>query len=308
MYKRVDVRVPATTANLGPAFDCMGMALDIWNYIRLETGHEGILIYGEGSDSISVGQDNLVWQAVSRVFGQVGQEVPRLRITCRNNIPLARGLGSSAAAVVGGLVGGSLLCEGLLDQSQLLSLAAEMEGHADNVAPALLGGCQIVAQTQSGWTTSRVPVPEGLRAVLFIPDEQIATAQARAILPSKVSMEDAVHNVGRAALLVNALASDHLELLKLATEDHLHQPARQHLFPAMKSIFKAALNAGALGVFLSGAGSTILALTRGREMTIGYEMADMAEKAGVKGTIRITRPTPLGVQAVDGEGVDTWQQ
>lgn len=299
--KRVSVRVPATTANLGPAFDCMGMALDIWNYIRLETSQEGVIIYGEGADSLSRGEDNLVCRAVAKAFQRAEINVPPLRLTCRNNIPLGRGLGSSAAAVVGGLVAANTLCGEVLSRDDLLSLAVEMEGHADNVAPALLGGCQIVVKDNGHWATYPVPLPEGLRAVLFIPDTTMPTAQARAVLPRTVAMEDAVFNVGRAAMLVHAFSTGRLELLRQATEDRLHQPARQHLFPAMNNIFQAALNAGALGVFLSGAGSTIAALTCGREMTIGYEMADAGEKSGVKGVIRVTSPSSSGVLVVDGE-------
>ncbi|MBI2936383.1 MAG: homoserine kinase, partial [Chloroflexi bacterium] len=273
MLRRVEVKVPATTANLGPGFDCLGMALDLWNLVSLEVGKSNTVICGEGAETLSRGEDNLVYRSVFRLFAEVGKPVPALGLSCRNAIPLARGLGSSAAAVVGGLVAANALCGRPLSQRELLRLATEQEGHADNVAPALLGGCQIVMKEGNGLLTAQVPLPEGLSAVLFIPDQPLSTEKARAVLPPQVSREDAVFNIARSAMLVNALACGKLDLLALATQDRLHQPYREKLFPSMRLIFRAALEAGALGVFLSGSGSSILALARGREMTIGYEMA-----------------------------------
>ncbi|GBD11897.1 Homoserine kinase [bacterium HR23] len=188
-----------------------------------------------------------------------------------------------------------------LSSQDLLELATEMEGHPDNVAPALLGGCQIVVRDNGHLYTASVPLPEDLRAVILIPDQPMPTQHARAVLPPQVSRGDAVFNLGRVALLVNAFHRGRWEDLRLATQDRLHQPARQALFPAMPLIFKSALEAGALGVFLSGAGSSIIALTRGREMTIGYEMLDMANKAGVSATVQVTRPWPRGAEVVAEE-------
>ncbi|MBI4201128.1 MAG: homoserine kinase, partial [Chloroflexi bacterium] len=146
-----------------------------------------------------------------------------------------------------------------------------------------------------------VPVPSELRAVLLIPDIPMPTAQARQILPGQVRREDAVYNMGRVALLVNALATGRVEDLRVATQDRLHQPARMALLPPMRLLFESALNAGALGVFLSGAGSTILALTRGEEATVANAMADAASKAGLRAEAKITRPSPQGAQVVSVE-------
>ena len=295
MKRRVTVRVPATTANLGPGFDCLGMALDLWNQVRLELGQgTWVTITGEGAQELSQQRDNLVCRAAEALFCRAGQEPPELRISCHNTVPLARGLGSSATAIVGGMVAANALLEEPLPQEQVLALAAELEGHPDNVTPALLGGCQVVTQGDQGLVSASVPLPRGLYAVLFIPDQPMPTQEARSVLPPQVSRQDAVFNVGRTALLVVALATGKLEHLRTATEDRLHQPARQQLFPAMRLIFRAALDAGALGAFLSGGGSTVLALTQGRQLTIGYEMADSANKAGVPGTIKIVRPSRRG--------------
>ncbi|MDP2952053.1 MAG: homoserine kinase, partial [Chloroflexota bacterium] len=213
------------------------------------------------------------------------------------HIPLRRGLGSSAAAVVGGLMAGQELLGRPLSPQQLLGLATELEGHPDNVAPALMGGCQVVVGG-SEIVSAPVPLPRGLVAALFIPDFEIPTREARAVLPQQVSRADAVYNVGRAALLVAALATGQLGYLRIATQDRLHQPARQALFPAMERVFQAALEAGALGVFLSGSGSTILALVKGRASPVAQAMARAAREAGVKGRTKIARPSLQGAAVV----------
>lgn len=298
MLSYAEVRVPATTANLGPGFDCLGMALDIWNTVRLETGGSGVTVSGEGEGSLSLSRDNLVFQAAARLFRAIGEPAPQLKLTCQNAIPLGRGLGSSSAAAVGGLVAANALCENPLLPNEVLALAVEMEGHPDNVTPALLGGCQIVVQDGEDLVTSPVALAHDLWAVLYIPSQQMPTQQARGLLGPTVSRSDAVFNMGRAALLVNALSTGNLSLLRTATQDRLHQPARGVLFPAMARIIRAALDAGAAGAFLSGAGSTILALTVDREMTVGYEMADMADKAGVPGDLKVTKVSALGAHVV----------
>ena len=300
MVDSVTVRVPATSANMGPGFDCLGLALDLWNEVRVDLGASGFEVTGEGEGSLALGEDNLVHRSIARAFAEAGKSMPDIAVICRNEIPLGRGLGSSSAAVVGGLVAGNELSGRSLSDDDLLALATDTEGHPDNSAAALFGGCQIVVQDGEMLVTASVPVPEDLRAVLFIPNLQMPTEQARGLLPSTVGRSDAVFNIGRTALLVNAFASGDLSHLRVATEDRLHQPARQTIFPAMKNIFRSALDAGALGVFLSGAGSTVLALARDRELTIGYEMADAAAKSGVDGAIKVTKPTPLGAHVVGG--------
>lgn len=297
--REVSVAVPATTANLGPGFDCLGMALDWWNHLQVSVASSPMVtVEGEGADSLSATEENLVYRAARAAFLEAGETPPPLAIRCQNAIPLARGLGSSAAAIVGGLVAGNALCESPLDQQSLLRLAVEMEGHADNVTPALLGGCQVVVRNDNEVIASSVPYPDALMAVVYVPDVPMSTHHARAILPGMVSREDAVYNIGRVAMLVNALSTGSLEGLDVATQDRLHQPVREGIFPAMKYIFRAARDAGALGVFLSGGGSSVLALSTDRLMTIGFEMADAAEKAGVTGNFKVTRPTPLGAHRV----------
>ena len=299
-----EVVAPATTANLGPGFDCLGMALDLWNRLEVSPARKDspesprVEIVGEGVDELASDAGNLTYRAMRFLFDEAGLEMPSLRLRCDNVIPLSRGLGSSAAAIAGGLVAANTLCDAPYSSSELLEMAATIEGHPDNVAAAVLGGLQLVVSDGPQLYTAPIPVPEEIRAVLFIPEARIATSDARAVLPGQVSVADAVFNMGRVALLVAGMALDRPEYLDVATQDRLHQPYRQPLFPAIKLIFAAARDAGALGVFLSGSGSTVLALTRGREMTVAYEMFEAARLTGVPGKVEITRSTARGAHVV----------
>ena len=304
----VRVKAPATTANMGPGYDCLGMALDVWNTIEIEvldSGEPVVEVTGEGAGELGTGRDNLVYRSMEFLFQDAEQEMPLVRIRCDNALPLARGMGSSAAAIAGGLVAANAICSQDYTPNDLLEMAATIEGHPDNVAAAVLGGMQLVIsdKTEEGSRLYTVPinVPPGLHAVVFVPQVRITTEDARAVLPEKVTMADAVHNMGRVGLLVASMATNHPEYLAIATQDLLHQPYRQPLFPAMKVIFKAALDAGALGVFLSGSGSTVLALTQGREMTVAYEMAEAARQASVEGSVSVTQPTVRGAHLIGQE-------
>ena len=312
----IRVMIPATTANLGPGFDCLGMALDMWNEVHVETSvakDQGeavgapplVSVEGNGATELPADESNLVYRSMVHLFTEAHLDTPSLRVRCYNEVPLKRGLGSSAAAIVGGLAAANLLLPTVPESAgrsfttrELLDMAVHLEGHPDNVAPALLGGLQLVVKEGDELLSTPVSLPEDIRAVLFIPEATIATEEARAVLPKKVSMADAVYNMGRVALLVNALATGRLDDLRFATMDRLHQPFRQKLFPPMKVIFAAALSAGALGVFLSGSGSTILALTRGREMTVAYEMAEAARQSSTAGQVKITRPSLKGAHPI----------
>ena len=308
----IRVAAPATTANLGPGYDCLGMALDIWNTVEVEPLPDGeapsVSVSGEGAGELEDGPENLVYRSMEFLYRELGRPMPPLSVRCDNEIPLARGLGSSAAAIAGGLAAANALANmnedgGGFAARDLLEMAATIEGHPDNVAAAVMGGLQLVvteAQDTRENTLYTVPisVPAAIHAVLFIPETRIATADARAVLPQQLSVADAVHNMARVALLVAGMATNHPEYLSVATQDKLHQPYRQPLFPAMKLLMKAALDAGALGAFLSGSGSTVLALTQGREMTVAYEMAEAARQASVEGTVKVTQPTALGAHLV----------
>lgn len=171
----ITVKVPATSANMGPGFDCLGLALDIWNTVTVEVGGHGIQIHGRGERELPRDESNLVWTSVARVFREAGQAMPSISLTCVNDIPTTRGLGSSSAALVGGLVAGNELCGNPFDKRELLQIAAEIEGHPDNVAPALFGGMQIAATHDGRVVSAPVSTPEELSAVLYVPDTPMPT-------------------------------------------------------------------------------------------------------------------------------------
>ena len=304
LTKPITVLAPATTANLGPGFDCLGMALDLWNKLEVlprdadASDDPLVTVFGEGAEEAPTDASNLVYRSMEFLFNEAGEAMPPVRLRCDNQIPFNRGLGSSAAAIASGLVAANALCSVDFSPNELLEMAATIEGHPDNVAAAVLGGLQLVVTDEKRLYTAPISVPEGLAAVLYIPENRIATADARAALPKQVSLADAVFNMGRIALLVAGMASDRPEYLSIATQDCLHQPYRQPLFPAIKLIFAAARTAGALGVFLSGSGSTVLALTQGREMTVAYEMAEAAKLTGTVGRLAVTHPVGQGTHLV----------
>ncbi len=295
------MRVPATSANLGPGFDCIGIALDLWNEVTVELAPFEIITTGEGEGQLPSGPANLVFTGAEAAFKAAGKPLPPLKYTCRNTVPHGRGLGSSSASIVAGLLAGAELAGLNLTLPGLLKIAADIEGHPDNVAPALYGGCCIGVHDGDEWTVSRIPLPEGLHAVVYVPDLQKSTGALRAILAPQVSRADAIYNIGRAAMLVNALGSGDLGPLRLGTQDRLHQPARGQVFPAMQPLIKAALNAGAYGAFLSGAGPAVMALTRGREVTVNYEMCEAARLHNLPGKGMILTPASNGAHLVPAQ-------
>ncbi len=303
-FQAFEVIAPATTANLGPGFDCLGMALDLWNRLAVLPADDSpalVEVIGEGAGELSTDDSNLVYRSMQFLYDEADMVMPPLRLRCHNVIPLCRGLGSSAAAIAGGLVAANTLCGSLYSPGELLEMAATIEGHPDNVAPAILGGLQLVVSDGPQLYTAPIPSPPDLHTVLLIPEARIATADARAVVPAQVSMADAVFNMGRIALLVAGMALNRPEYLSVATEDKLHQPYRRPLFPAVKAIFAAARSAGALGVFVSGSGPTVLALSKGREMTVAYEMFEAARLTGIASRLEVTLPTPRGAHVV-GQG------
>jgi homoserine kinase len=283
------VRAPATSANLGPGFDCLGLALDLWNEV------EGVAGAAEPEP------DNLILRAARSVFDELGRAYPGFGLRCTNRIPFGRGLGSSAAAIACGLLLANAYLDGPLDECRLLELATDMEGHPDNVAPCLLGGVRVATRADSGPVLQvRVPLAIELCCVAFIPDHSVPTAHARGLLPSRVSMSAAVFNVARSSLLVAALAAGRPDLLAEATRDRLHQPHRLPLFPAGERLMEIALRAGAAGAFVSGAGPTILALCASRRAasSVAENFEAEARVLGVGGSSQELALTERGAHVV----------
>jgi len=291
--KRIIVRAPATTANLGPGFDCLGMALDLWAEVVVSAAEEPLPPPGPPLGGMVV-------EAAQRLFSHVRKQSPAgLSAEFRQEIPVARGLGASAVARASGLLAANALMGEPLEREEILALGAELEGHADNMAPVLFGGLQVAVREGESVFHAGLAAPEGLKAVLFVPDMEMPTQESRQALPEFLSREDAVYNIGRAALMVAALASGRLNLLDVATRDRLHQPARARVFPAMEAIFRAARQAGALGVFLSGGGSAVLALASEGEENIAKAMAKAAAGEGTGGHAIVTAPSNEGAQVTE---------
>ncbi len=278
----VHVKVPATTANLGPGFDCLGLALDLWNeaYFSLE-GEEIRLSYQGEGQNIPLDDRNLVLQAMRFFCDTRGLTLPRgLVIRCHNHIPVGSGLGSSASAVLIGLLGAARLLNSPLDDREALNLAARMEGHADNVAAALFGGLVIVATGKGGWLAQRIEIPPA-QVVVALPAIDLSTHTARAVLPGEVSMGDATFNMGRAMLVVEALRNSDLELLNQAMDDRLHTPYRLPLIPGAQAALEAAYQAGASAVTISGAGPSLIAFCAGEPKILANAMVSAFKRKGV---------------------------
>lgn len=278
----VSVIVPATTANLGPGFDCIGAALTLYNeftftrvdlppYQRGETAKVIINVTGAEAERVQTDESNLLYQAFVKLYQHLEQTPPPVEIEIKLGVPLARGLGSSATAIVGGLVGANVLAGEPLSQSQVMELAIAMEGHPDNVVPALLGGCRLAAtgvevepprgQERQEWEICEVPWCENIVPVVAIPDFELSTKEARQVLPSQVSRADAIFNMAHLGLLLRGLETGNGDWLRAALQDKLHQPYRKALITGYDVVNAAAINAGAYGMVISGAGPTLLVLT-----------------------------------------------
>ena len=255
----ISVRVPATSANLGPGYDAVGLALSLSMRISLDRApHPIVEVHGTGANLIPGGPDHPAYRAARFVAELVGEYDAHFHLIQENAIPPARGLGGSAAALVGGAVAANDLLGRSMPAPDLLNLVCELDGHPDNAAPALLGGLVIGTLTTEGISAVRLE-PKDLKAVVAVPDFAVSTTAARQALPEKVSHKDAAFNVGRAGLLLGALATGEYELLRVAMQDRLHQPYRSHLIPGLEDVIEAALANGAFGACLSGSGPTVLA-------------------------------------------------
>ncbi|AVX20429.1 homoserine kinase [Carboxydocella sporoproducens DSM 16521] len=294
------IRVPATTANLGPGFDCIGLALNLYNEIRVELNAKNefrLEIEGWGAEELKKPENNLFLQACQEIFVRCEQKMPGLNVFFLNKIPGGAGLGSSAAALVAGLVAGNLLLGEPFTRQDLLEIATTLEGHPDNVAPALLGGCVVAVKTENRveWLRWEVPAEE-LAAIAVVPRYLLATKVSRQVLPRTVSFADAVFNVNRVALLVGAFAQKAWDKLAVAMTDRLHQPYRMPLIPGLNEALAAAQEAGAYGTALSGAGPTILALVAPeRKQQVAEAVKEALKKKGISSDAYLLSPANRGV-------------
>ncbi|KAF0111925.1 MAG: Homoserine kinase [Chloroflexi bacterium] len=289
---RFRVRVPATTANLGPGFDCLGLALDLWNELEVETtgNHLQILVEGEGQSVLPTNKTNAIVKAMEIYAHQHCKTLPAgIQIRCKNNIPLGSGLGSSSAAVVAGILAAAALLKIPENKQDLLECATQIEGHPDNVAPCLLGGLISSFVDNNKVISRRIPIAP-LILLIVTPNFSFPTSQARAALPVEVPHKDAVFNLSRVVLLTEALRNGDVDLLSLAMLDQIHQPYRIPLIPGATAAIIAGRKAGAAAVVLSGAGPSLLAVLRNQSelQDVAAVMVDAFERAGL--TARVFNP------------------
>ena len=286
--KKVTVSVPSTTANLGPGFDCLGAALDLHNefvFTRIDGGGDHFDLIMESSDGnhLRGGPENLVFRAAQKVWASANVSPFALEARVKLAVPPARGLGSSATAIVAGLIGANAIMDSPLSKEKLLELAIDIEGHPDNVVPSLLGGLCLTARSASHrWRIVRCDWDNSIKAVVAIPAIRLSTSEARRVMPKNIPISDAVTNMGALTLLLNGLKTGNSELIKEGMFDKLHEPYRWKLIKGGLEVKQAALEAGALGCAISGAGPSILALCREENgKLISQAMVKAWEKAGV---------------------------
>src|SRR5579883_1795780 len=312
----ITVTVPATTANLVPGFDCIGAALTLYNEFKfsLLSSEEGepliIKVTGAEAEQVKTDQSNLIYQAFVKFYQHLEQTPPPVKIEIQMGVPLARGLGSSATAIVGGLLGANLLSGEVLSQQQVMELAIVLEGHPDNVVPALLGGCRLAATGKRNeppniqeWEVCEVPWSREIVPVVAIPDFELSTQEARRVLPTEVSRADAIFNTAHLGLLLRGLETGQEDWLRAGLQDKLHQPYRKILIPGFDAVNEAAIAAGAYGMVISGAGPTLLALTN--SLHSESVAAAMAAAWQEKGIVAVVRSLGIDIQGARGVADNT---
>lgn len=255
----IRIQIPATSANLGSGFDSLGVALTMYNQVWMEVSDETVIT---SKDDIKIPTDksNLIYWSAEHLYKECGKKLPGLKIIQENNIPMTRGLGSSSACIVAGLVGANRFLGNPLTDKDLINLASQIEGHPDNTTPAIMGGLVTSAIDGDKVYSVSVPVAENIRFGVFIPPFELSTEYARGVLPDTYTKEQAVFNLSRSSLMTSSLFSGSLENLRVAVQDQLHQPYRKHLIKGIDTVFRISYELGSYGTYISGAGPTIIAI------------------------------------------------
>ncbi|MCC0178803.1 homoserine kinase [Waterburya agarophytonicola K14] len=296
---QVTIRVPATTANLGVGFDCIGAALTMANQFQftvVDTENKlTITTEGDEADKVGTDESNLIYQSFLQLYQKIKQTPPNIKIAIKLGVPLSRGLGSSATAIVGGLLGANHLAGKPLSREEVMAIAIAIEGHPDNVVPALLGNCQLSVADGDIWQISEISWHEDIIPVVAIPNFELSTEEARSVLPDSYNRQDAIFNISRMGLLIRALTTNNREWLKTALADKIHQPYRQQLITGYEQLHRAAISAGAYGMVISGAGPTLLALTdKNNADGVVRSMSEAWSKLGIDATVRSLSLDPVG--------------
>lgn len=298
----IKIKVPATTANLGSGFDTFGLALTLYNEFSVDFSDSGdFSITTEPKNrELEDPEKNLFVRVIKRVFQIHGSQLPPLKIYQKNNIPVARGLGSSATAIVASILAGYKLLGKSFSEEEFFKIAYEFEPHPDNLLPAWKGNFIIAVKEKEKTYYQQLDFPEKLKAIVVIPELELSTEEARKVLPEKIPISDAIFNIQRAALLVSIIQNKNFDLLKVAMEDKIHQPYRKKLIPGFDEAKNEGYKNGALGVAISGAGSTIVAFAKENFEKIGSSMAAVIKKEGLNVSYKILN--------VDKKGAQIWEE
>ena len=293
----IRIQVPATSANLGSGFDSLGIALTLYNQVWMEEDDK-LDISCKDSVVVPTDESNLIYWAVKQLYQECGRKLPGLRLIQENNIPLARGLGSSSACIVAGILGANRLLGNPFSRSDPINLAAKIEGHPDNTSPAIEGGLVTSAMEGGRIYSVSVPVSDKLQFAVFIPPFELKTEMARSVLPETYSRADVVYNLSRSALMTASLFSGKLENLRVAVGDRIHQPYRSGLIENFDNVFRMSYELGSLGTYISGSGPTIIAMvpTDNMDTFIAHAENHMKEKGIVGWDIRFLSVDSKGAQ------------
>jgi homoserine kinase len=295
----IRIDVPATSANLGSGFDSLGIALTMKNRVWMEES-DTLSITCTDNVKVPTDESNLIFWAASHLYDICGKKLPGLKIIQENNIPLARGLGSSSACIVAGILGANRFMGNPLSQNDLIHLAAKIEGHPDNTSPAISGGLVASAMEGERVYSVSVPVSEKIRFAVMIPPFELKTEKARAALPQQYSREDAVYNLSRSGLMTASLFSGKLENLRVAVQDRIHQPYRSGLIDHYDDVFRMSYELGSLGTYVSGAGPTIIAMVDSENAeAFGNNCKSHLEEKGITGwRVEILKADQNGAQII----------
>lgn len=296
----IRVRVPATSANLGPGFDSLGIALSIYNEYGFSFQDEGISF--EGFEQEFKNEDNIIFMAMKKVFNKYNFKFKGLKIKIiKQDIPISRGLGSSSSCIVAGLIGAFALMNKELEKEEVFKLAIDIEGHPDNVCPAIFGGLVSTVMANGEALYNKIEVENGVKFIALIPNFKLSTEKARAILPNEVSFKDSVYNIGRAALLISCFMNGNYKLLREATKDRLHQQYRSKLIEGFDEVYEKVLNIGAYGCFLSGAGPTIMAIINENDLDFVDDIKKFIKEEKLNWNIKELAIDKVGAKILKGD-------
>lgn len=296
----IKIRVPATSANMGPGFDCMGIAVSIYNTFGFRETESGLSFKGVQEEFCN--EENIIYISMMKCFEKAKYEVKGLEISILSQeVPISRGLGSSSSCIVGGLMGANVIIGNKFTKEEIFQMAVEIEGHPDNVAPAVLGGMVVAINDGNKYLYEKVNIKEDYRYVPIIPDFRLSTKEARGVLPKEISIKDGIYNVGRAALMVAALTNGNKELLKETCKDAFHENYRSKLIKGFNEVKDEAYKLGALASFLSGAGPTIMAIISNDNENFSEEIKKFLEKNEFNWGIHELSIDTKGAIVIEGE-------